>query len=99
MKNEWWLIPIYVGFFGLIGFAVYWTESAWCLWALLLTPRYKIKPIKKNQRAAILKIAQCRGQCDFQRTSFKFHLQNLVSPIAGDAGSPKYKLVENRITP
>jgi hypothetical protein len=26
------------GFFALIGFAVYWTNSAWPLWALLLYP-------------------------------------------------------------
>jgi hypothetical protein len=34
---------IYLGFFGLIGTAVYFTQSAMCLWALLLTPSLKIK--------------------------------------------------------
>lgn len=29
---------IYLGFFALIGFAVWLTTSAWPLWALLLTP-------------------------------------------------------------
>jgi hypothetical protein len=32
---------MYTSFFAVIGFAVWWTESAWCLWALLLTPSYK----------------------------------------------------------
>jgi hypothetical protein len=34
---------IYLGFFGLIGSAVYITESANCLWALLLTPNLSLK--------------------------------------------------------
>jgi hypothetical protein len=34
---------IYLGFFGLIGAAVYYTQSAMCLWALLLTPSLKMK--------------------------------------------------------
>jgi hypothetical protein len=34
---------IYLGFFGLIGTAVYFTQSAMCLWALLLTPHLKMK--------------------------------------------------------
>jgi hypothetical protein len=34
---------IYLGFFGLIGTAIYFTQSAMCLWALLLTPSLKIK--------------------------------------------------------
>lgn len=29
---------IYIGFFALIGFAVFYVKSAWPLWALLLTP-------------------------------------------------------------
>jgi hypothetical protein len=33
---------IYLGFFGLIGTAVYFTQSAICLWALLLTPSLKM---------------------------------------------------------
>jgi hypothetical protein len=32
---------VYLGFFSLIGFAVYLTKSAWPMWALLLTPSYK----------------------------------------------------------
>jgi hypothetical protein len=34
---------IYLGFFGLIGTAIYFTQSAMCLWALILTPSLKIK--------------------------------------------------------
>jgi hypothetical protein len=34
---------IYLGFFGLIGTAVYVTQNANCLWALLLTPNLKSK--------------------------------------------------------
>jgi hypothetical protein len=33
---------IYLGFFALIGVAVYYTQSAMCLWALLLTPSLKM---------------------------------------------------------
>lgn len=29
---------IYLGFFALIGFATWYTNSAWCLWALLFAP-------------------------------------------------------------
>ena len=32
---------IYIAFFGLVGFTVWWTASAWGLWALLLTPSIK----------------------------------------------------------
>lgn len=32
---------VYLGFFALIGGAVYVTESAWCLWALMLMPSSK----------------------------------------------------------
>jgi len=32
---------VYASFFGLIGFAVYWTKSAGPLWALLLMPSVK----------------------------------------------------------
>ena len=32
---------IYIGFFSLIGFSVFYTKSAYPLWALLLTPRVK----------------------------------------------------------
>jgi hypothetical protein len=34
---------IYLGFFGLIGFAAYITKSPNVLWALLLTPQLKMK--------------------------------------------------------
>ena len=34
---------IYLGFFGLIGTAIYFTQNAHCLWALILTPSLKIK--------------------------------------------------------
>jgi len=34
---------IYLGFFSLIGTAVYFTQSATCLLALLLTPSLKMK--------------------------------------------------------
>lgn len=29
-------------FFSLIGFAIHYTGSAWCLWALVLIPSYEI---------------------------------------------------------
>lgn len=32
---------IYVGFFGLLGWAVWVTESAWPLWGLVLTPSFE----------------------------------------------------------
>jgi len=32
---------IYLGFFGIIGTALYITQNANCLWALLLTPSIK----------------------------------------------------------
>lgn len=32
---------IYIGFFSLIAIAIYLTESAHCLWALILTPSVK----------------------------------------------------------
>ena len=31
---------IYLGFYGLIGAAVYWTKSAMPLWGLLITPSF-----------------------------------------------------------
>jgi hypothetical protein len=34
---------IYLGFFGLIGTTIYFTQNANCLWALLLTPSLKLK--------------------------------------------------------
>jgi hypothetical protein len=34
---------IYLGFFGLIGTAIYFTQNANCLWALILTPSIKSK--------------------------------------------------------
>jgi len=34
---------IYIAFFGLIGFACYFTSSATPLWGLLLTPTYSNK--------------------------------------------------------
>jgi hypothetical protein len=34
---------IYLGFFGLIGTAIYLTQNANCLWALLLTPNMKTR--------------------------------------------------------
>lgn len=34
---------VYFAFFSLIGLATYFTNSAWCLWALLLTPNLKLK--------------------------------------------------------
>jgi hypothetical protein len=36
MKKNLWII--FVAFFALIGFAIYFTQSAWCLWALMFTP-------------------------------------------------------------
>lgn len=40
---------VYVAFFGLIGFAVYFTNSASPLWALLLTPSIKTSSEKTEQ--------------------------------------------------
>lgn len=37
---------IYISFFTLIGFAVFFTNSALPLWALLLTPSIKVKSKK-----------------------------------------------------
>ena len=39
----------YLGFFGLIGFAIYISGSAQPLWALLLTPSYKDKDDETNK--------------------------------------------------
>jgi hypothetical protein len=33
---------ILISFFSLIGFSIWYTETAHCLWALLLTPAFKI---------------------------------------------------------
>lgn len=43
MKNNFPLSMalVYLGFFALVGFAVYFTNNVHCLWALLLTPSYK----------------------------------------------------------
>jgi hypothetical protein len=40
---------IYLGFFGLIGTAVYFTGSGQCLWALLLTPSLNFKENGKSK--------------------------------------------------
>ena len=40
---------IYLGFFGLVGSAVYFTGSGQCLWALLLTPSLKMKDDGKSE--------------------------------------------------
>lgn len=34
---------VYLGFFALIGSAVYFTNSAYCLWALLIAPAINVK--------------------------------------------------------
>lgn len=39
---------IYLGFFALIGFTIYFTESAWPLIALILTPSYTNKTKKDS---------------------------------------------------
>lgn len=39
---------IYICFFGLIAFAVWYTHSAYCLWALLLLPSLKAKKDGEN---------------------------------------------------
>lgn len=44
---------IYVGFFGLIGCAVYWTQSGWSLWALLFIPTLKSKTKKGKPKDKI----------------------------------------------
>jgi hypothetical protein len=40
---------IYLGFFSLVGTAVYFTGSGQCLWALLLTPSLKMKEDGKSK--------------------------------------------------
>ena len=41
---KWFAVAlIYTGFFATIGFTVWFTKSAWPLWALLLTPGFKTK--------------------------------------------------------
>jgi hypothetical protein len=52
MKFSFIVSLIYVAFIGLIGFAVYWTESAAPLWALLLFPgaiRFRTGSSKKKR--------------------------------------------------
>jgi len=39
---------VYVAFFSLIGFAIYYTHSAYPLFALLLTPSYNAKNEDEN---------------------------------------------------
>jgi hypothetical protein len=39
---------IYIAFFGLIGFATWYTNSPWCLWALLLMPESKSETKKED---------------------------------------------------
>ena len=41
---------IYIAFFTLIGGAVYFTGSAWCLWALVLTPSFNEKGEKTQEK-------------------------------------------------
>jgi hypothetical protein len=41
MKIPFTAALIYLGFFGVIGFTIYITKSAYPLWALLLTPTMK----------------------------------------------------------
>jgi len=44
MNTKWIGIAlIYIAFFSLIGVAIYLTNSANCLWALLLTPTFESK--------------------------------------------------------
>jgi len=40
---------IYLGFFGSVGSAVYFTGSGQCLWALLLTPSLNFKENGKSK--------------------------------------------------
>jgi len=44
----WPIATIYVAFFGLIAAATFFTGSANCLWALLLTPDVKVGKNKEN---------------------------------------------------
>ncbi len=50
---------VYITFCGLVGFSVYYTESAACLWALLLFPGIKLVSIgtrssKKKKKVLLL---------------------------------------------
>jgi hypothetical protein len=40
LKHLLFATVVYGGFFGLIGFTVWFTGSAWALWALLLMPEW-----------------------------------------------------------
>ena len=42
MKGYFTVITLASLFLGLIGFAVYWTESAWPLWALVFIDGFKL---------------------------------------------------------
>lgn len=35
---KWKTVSIYIGFYIMIGLAVYWTKSGWPLWALIFLP-------------------------------------------------------------
>lgn len=37
------IVLLYLGFLSLVAWAVWFTGSAWCLWALLLTPSMRYK--------------------------------------------------------
>jgi len=52
LKNIHWLaiILIYATFFGMIIFAIYTTQSATPLWALILTPSYSYNDKKSNKK-------------------------------------------------
>ena len=40
---------VYLGFFMLIGFAIYITQSSWCLLGLVFTPSYQSGGNKKDE--------------------------------------------------
>jgi len=42
------IAAIYVAFYGLVGLSVWWTRTIWPLFFLLLTPRVKYDPVKRD---------------------------------------------------
>ena len=42
MKLDGWIVMVYMAFFGVIAFAIWYTKSPNCLWALLLFPSLKV---------------------------------------------------------
>ncbi len=57
-------IAVLIAFYACVGFAVYWTGSGWCLWALFAVPICQLK--YKDRCADSRQKSWC---CDVWRTS------------------------------